>query len=416
MPRWNLMTVALASALIVAGCTGSSGNSGSKDSVPADAALADSAADAASLDLLAPADGNGPVPDGLVPDSGADLLTDSGAPDVPVEPDGTAADVAADSIGSDSDVASPEDVFPGDVIDPSGVCPVLGYEACGGDLLGKWKFLDMCPEDPVAANDLCESPFDNLPACVGGGNDILCDSVIDGTLEFIDADTAKMVSEHWIVFSWVFTDACLVAAGQPGADSQARCLSLNSEKLTCTYAADACTCSGQSWKEPDDTELPYSASGSEMTLFQDELKVSYCIDGDQLVIDHYFYHPVSWRYWVLEKATDEPPPASLTLEQATALLPGVWEAVGMEDSGNPFQPVPPGQFNVFTEDGKFSFKCDQASSITWKLIEKWNMPTVEVTLSPGSVVYWVIQTLTETKLSYIEGGDTFHYERRTSCR
>ncbi|MBM4352190.1 MAG: hypothetical protein FJ109_00095 [Deltaproteobacteria bacterium] len=401
-------------ALVLAGCKGNSDGTTTGDVRTGDTTVADGTTDGFTTDTTARTDsGETPGTDMLQELFQESLGQDAEASDIPQT------DLAQDTPDPLDQLETPDGESSldtaSDVEPQSGVCPVIGYEACGGDLIGKWKFLDMCPDDPKAANDLCESPFDNLPACIGGGNDILCDSVIDGTLEFIDSDTAKMVSEHWIVFSWVFTDACLVAAGQPGADAEARCLSLSSEKLSCTYAPDACTCSGASWKEPDDTEFPYTAAGSELTLFQDKINASYCITGDQLVIDHYFYHPVSWRYWVLEKATEEPPPQSLTLEQAQALLPGVWEGVAFADSSNPIEPVPPGFFNVFFEDGKFTFKCGKPSNVTWKLIEKWGFPTVEVTLSPGSVVYWVIQELTETSLHYIEGGDSFYYERRADC-
>jgi len=401
-------------ALALAGCKGNTEGTADGDIRTGDTTGTDAATDVAPTDNTTRADsedvtGADVLQDQLQETAGQDALTT----DAPLT------DLAQDTPDPLDQVETPDaDSSPdteSDLVPQSGVCPVIGYEACGGDLLGTWKFLDMCPEDPKAANDLCESPFDEIPQCIGEGNEILCDSVIEGTLEFIDADTAKMVSEHWIEFSWVFSDACLVAVGQPGADAQARCLSLSSDKLSCTYAPGACTCSGASWKEPDDTQFPYTAAGSELTLFQDKINASYCITGDQLVIDHYFYHPVSWRYWVLEKATEKPPPP-LSLGKAQELLPGVWEGVGMANGGNPVEPVPPGFFNVFFEDGKFTFKCGQPSNVTWKLIEKWGFPTVEVTLSPGSVVYWVIQEITETSLHYIEGGDSFFYERRADCR
>jgi hypothetical protein len=404
---------ALLAGIAASACRVSSGASDASEAA-ADTVTADARADAAS-DTATDTSGTPEANPADATDAALDLAADM-AGDVPADATSDASatpdapDVQPDPGSQDS--ALPD--APVDTVEPPGICPVTGYEPCGGDLLGTWKFLAMCPDDPDAANDLCETPLDTLPQCIGGGNQALCHPVIDGTMTFVDAETVHLKSEHWIEYTWVFTDACLAAAGLPGADATERCLSQDSDKLSCSYEPDACTCKGASWKEPDDSEAPYSAAGSEMTLFADKLQASFCIVDDVLTIDHYQFHPVSWRYWVLQKVEDSTP-EPLSLDQAQAMLPGVWEGVAFADSGMPVQEVPPGTYNVFLDDGTFSFKCAQPSSMKWTLVEKWGFPTVEVTLAPGSVVYWVIQELTDAKLTYIEGGDTFYYERRADC-
>lgn len=104
------------------------------------------------------------------------------------------------------------------------------------------------------------------------------------------------------------------------------------------------------------------------------------------------------------------------LEEVPDALIGVWDLVGFIDSGNAIQEVPPGtQFNIFGVDGTVKFQCDQAAGMPYSIVEKWNMPTIQVTISPGSEVFWVITRLTESELWYVEGGDEFRHARRANC-
>ena len=41
-----------------------------------------------------------------------------------------------------------QDAISGDIVS-SVVCPVVAYSECGGDLLGRWNVLGLCPEDGV---------------------------------------------------------------------------------------------------------------------------------------------------------------------------------------------------------------------------------------------------------------------------
>ena len=210
----------------------------------------------------------------------------------PTEADTTAPDAEADD--AEADATTPD-------AEADQICPVVGYEACGGDVLGTWAFMDLCPEDPEAAAALCENPFDDRPACVDGGNVNRCEGYQSGTLTFDGAGVVTVDTESGMDVSWIFTDACLEAAQQGGATPEARCLGMNTDKLSCTYEPDACACVGLvSMTQSDFNEAPYAIEGDEIVLGEDP-PATYCVDGDRLIMDYYLFHPVSWRYWVLER-------------------------------------------------------------------------------------------------------------------
>jgi hypothetical protein len=106
-----------------------------------------------------------------------------------------------------------------------------------------------------------------------------------------------------------------------------------------------------------------------------------------------------------------PPPTPVQIDPA--LLVGVWEGEAMEDSGNPPEPVPPGYFYRFEANGGFAFGCGNAPDATWAIDP--NGYTLNVTFGGGSTtVQWFVIRLDAMKLSFVEGGDIFHY-KRSSC-
>jgi len=213
-------------------------------------------------------------------DGGADTTLDGGVPDAP-QTDQASADTS-------------------DAAGDSPYCPVTDYTACGGSIVGSWSILALCPEDPAAAAALFESPFDDRPACVGGGNETNGRSEIEGVFEFDDAGQVTFATTSTLLVTWVFDDACLEAAGRAGATPEARCDDVSSDRLTCEYAPDACRCVGDPIVEPDEGSGTYTITGDEVVL-GDDPPATYCVDGDSLVMDYYLFHPVSWRYWVFER-------------------------------------------------------------------------------------------------------------------
>lgn len=177
-------------------------------------------------------------------------------------------------------------------------CPVVGYEACGGDLTGTWAFRSLCPEDAAAAAALCEHPYDDQAVCTGPGNEARCDTSYEGTLTFGTDAMVTIAATDTIIASWNFTDDCLAAVAR-GTTPEERCASLGNERLTCTYDG-ACHCVGAPIVQEDLNTVPFAVDGMDVTLGEDP-PASYCVDGDRLTMDYYVFHPVSWRYWVLER-------------------------------------------------------------------------------------------------------------------
>lgn len=195
---------------------------------------------------------------------------------------------------ADADAAPSEDAGRA-----AGYCPVVGYAPCGGDLIGTWAFRALCPEDPEAAAALCEHPFDDRVECTGAGNEARCDGAQTGTLIFAADGTLEVDTTVTLVATWGFSDACLESVARAGATPAERCASLTTERLECAYDG-ACSCVGAPIVESDTNTSTYAIDGLDVTL-GDNPPASYCVDGDTLTMDYYVFHPVSWRYWVLER-------------------------------------------------------------------------------------------------------------------
>ena len=238
-----------------------------------------------------------------------DVEDDAGGPDDGVD---VADEVAVDAADAD------EDVGPGDVsgeaedvgetvadgtgdVPGSPYCPVVDFEPCGGDLTGRWSLVAYCPEDPAAAAALYESPYDDHPECVGGGNETIGHSEVAGDFEFAADGSVTVSTTTTIVMEWVFTDGCLTAAGLAGATSAERCAAVGNDHLACEYAPDACRCISDPMEEAGGGGTTYTVTGNEVQLGE-EPPAAYCVDGDSLIMDYYLYHPVSWRWWVFVRA------------------------------------------------------------------------------------------------------------------
>jgi len=244
--------------LVIAAC-GSSASSSTGDAI-------------AAIDLATPpADA---IADATVPsDAGAVV----GATDAPV-PGGIASDATATV--------------------PS--CPLAGFAPCGGELLGVWSFVKLCPEDPAAAAALCEHPYDNLSACKKPGGTVACESITTGTMTFDDAGMVTIARDYAIAATWGFSDACLAAA-KPGLQGEAACKALvKPGKLACVYTPGQCTCSATVSEGPTTDSAAYTVQGNTVFLGT-EVNANFCITGDRLVLDM-IPHIISWRWWILDRA------------------------------------------------------------------------------------------------------------------
>jgi hypothetical protein len=182
--------------------------------------------------------------------------------------------------------------------DAGAACPVVAYAACGGALEGTWTFDGLCPEAP--ADVPCEGPYDD-PACQGGGNQAHCALSATGSMTFTATDV-HVVRDLYADATYVFTPECL-AAVKPGVTPESACtlMSNPSRGLACSFADGACTCAGRAGPEPSDDTVPYTVTGANLVLGDEEpMAATYCVADGRLTID-FDPHPQSWRYWVLDR-------------------------------------------------------------------------------------------------------------------
>lgn len=223
---------------------------------------------------------------------------DSTSPDSAAVSDGAVTADAAVGDATATDTAT-ADTATADAPAGDEYCPVVGYTACGGDILGTWAMRALCPEDPAAAAELCQHPYDNLAICTGPGNEAVCDGTPSGTLTFNADGSLDIDTQISLVTSYNYTDQCLEAAVRAGVTAEERCLSMANDHLTCTYEGH-CHCVSDPMVESDKKTDTYTIDGDDLILGEDPPS-TWCVDGDRLIMDYYLVHPVSWRYWVLER-------------------------------------------------------------------------------------------------------------------
>lgn len=98
-----------------------------------------------------------------------------------------------------------------------------------------------------------------------------------------------------------------------------------------------------------------------------------------------------------------------------AMLVGEWKPTLMADSGNPPEPVPPGSpYFVFEADGDFVMGCGTQPAATWTWDDTAPDPAlavIHVTFDGGTLVDWYVTELDGGKLTFVEGGDFFYFDR-----
>ncbi len=218
------------------------------------------------------------------------LLAGCGGAD-PVVPDG----------GTTPDASTTPDA--GSTLDAgqalSEVCPVTQFTACGGDVQGSWRIRSFCPEDQATADALYEHPFDDRPQCQRPDNPVNAVRTLTGTITFAGT-TMTMATTTKTSLSYGFTDACLAVAFRNITDPMQACSELeNNGRLSCTYAANLCTCQGTLPQASDVEDAEFEISGNQLTLGGRQT-ADYCIDGQRLTFD-WAQHPISWRYWIMDR-------------------------------------------------------------------------------------------------------------------
>ena len=184
-----------------------------------------------------------------------------------------------------------------------GSCPA-SFTPCGGDVVGKWSLVAVCPAGGQSLSKPCSHPYEDLPACTGSGNEAICTNVYGGTIT-LAADgksTVEMALHGEMAIG--FSDACVVAV--TGAASAADgCQSLttkNGKKLDCTFSNGACRCRFATEPETETKTDVYQVSGTDLVITPsssgEKIGGSYCVTGDELVMRGV----IGWAYWVLRRA------------------------------------------------------------------------------------------------------------------
>lgn len=102
--------------------------------------------------------------------------------------------------------------------------------------------------------------------------------------------------------------------------------------------------------------------------------------------------------------------------QADALI-GEWRPTAFGDSGGRPQPVPPDSpFFIFETSGVFRMGCGTPQAASWTFSPDAPDPALGVIAADfggGNVVQWFVVELDQGKLTFVEGGDFFYFERDT---
>jgi hypothetical protein len=217
-------------------------------------------------------------------DDGASGAPDRALADLAPRDGGVADTTVSDGAGADGSTA---------------LCPVVGFKACGGDLIGAWDVVSFCPEDAAAAAALFEHPFDDLAACKDRTKNTV-DAVVtqDGTVTFTAGEIVSKVTSTYDL-TYGYTDACLAAIEPARSDPESACLAQQKTgKLTCAYQPDRCVCVGQIVNPGQEEAAPYEKVGSTQ-IKMGNILADYCRSDPVLILD-WEKHPVSWRYWILK--------------------------------------------------------------------------------------------------------------------
>ncbi len=183
------------------------------------------------------------------------------------------------------------------------ICPGDDFDACGGDLLGRWKLLDFCtPDNRLAGKPIeCGGPGEDEPKCQGGRNARQCILGYGGTANFTaDGDLfLELGVATWVRYA--FEDDCLLTLYPAAADAEAACDALaNPPRLSCTYSDGLCTCTADGEPQSERQPTVYTVEGGTITV-AGRATGAYCVGGGRLTIDFDPFGPEGWGAWLLER-------------------------------------------------------------------------------------------------------------------
>jgi hypothetical protein len=165
-----------------------------------------------------------------------------------------------------------------------------GYTACGGDVVGTWKYVDYCNLDAALNGAL--GKVTSLKGCENLIEDITFD--MGGTITFqADGSARQEFTGTANVVERLTVDCMSALAGAVTADTMpnmcatmSTSLSESSDNTTgsCVMDAGDCLCtSSQSMSKNANTTTTYAVSGNTISLGTDTTN-TYCVSGDTLTM------------------------------------------------------------------------------------------------------------------------------------
>ncbi len=181
-------------------------------------------------------------------------------------------------------------------------CPA-SFTPCGGDVVGSWSLVTVCPAGGASLTKPCDHPFASVAGCTGAENTASCTNVYGGTISLgSDGKATVQLSLH-AEQSITLSGACVLAV-QGGSSAESACLGLatpNGKKLECAFSSGLCRCLFRTEPETETKTDLYQVSGTELVVTPsagEKLGGAYCVSGDELVLRG----PLGWAFWILRRA------------------------------------------------------------------------------------------------------------------
>ena len=189
----------------------------------------------------------------------------------------------------------------GPLRDGGPACP-SAFTPCGGDVLGKWSLVSVCPAGGASLTTPCDHPFASLPGCTGAENQATCTNVYGGAITLRSDGTSTVEMSLHAEMAITLSSACVLAVAG-GSSAQAACPGLktpNGKALECSFSSGLCRCAFKTEPQTETKNDVYQVSGTELVVTPnvgEKIGGAYCITGDELVMRGV----IGWAYWVLRR-------------------------------------------------------------------------------------------------------------------
>lgn len=159
-------------------------------------------------------------------------------------------------------------IVDGQAVLTSGCADVAqSFSACGGDVVGTWKFQDMCFDDfPLGSN-----PWEQSCPAATVDFEVTWDATVTIDASNITLDWVEQTTDY----AYNIPMNCL--------PTDAQCTDVSDTDITCAEQSGTCVCSGsQSVTDIATQTMAYTISGNDL-IVQDQAS-PYCRQGDKLIV------------------------------------------------------------------------------------------------------------------------------------